>query len=62
MKAKVISTSPSISGITKQINEYFCSNNYKVTSEGVIHNDRMGVILDGYRVVKWHEGFKFVKI
>lgn len=62
MKSKTIFTNPTIEGITKQINEYFCSNNHcKVTSTGTIRNDKTGITFDGYKVIRCRGGFEFVK-
>lgn len=61
-KTKTLATGINLESITKLINEYYCSNNYEVTESGEIHNTKTNKTLDNVKVIKWKQGYKFVKL
>lgn len=61
-KTKTLATGIDIESITKLINEYYYSNNYEVIEDGIIHNTKTNKTLDDVKVIKWKQGYKFVKL
>jgi len=61
-KTKTLAIGIDIKSITKLINEYYYSNNYEVIEDGIIHNTKTNKTLDDVKVIKWKQGYKFVKL
>ena len=58
-KYRLLARSPTLEDIEKCINEFYFSENYEVSEDGVVRNKKTGKVLDDVRVIEKKGRFRF---